>query len=88
VFFRVLYNRFSRARVLIVQYLCVYQQQKFLQQQNKPKEDFLRIFKNVVPLETVETSVIVVNDGSQTPNNFRKCNDLAKTKGQEPGTKP
>jgi hypothetical protein len=37
-----------------------------------------------VLLETVETSVIIVSDGSQTPNNFRKCNDLAKTKGQEP----
>jgi hypothetical protein len=35
-------------------------------------------------LETVETSVIIANDGSQTPNNFQKCIDLAKTKGQEP----
>jgi hypothetical protein len=56
----------------------------FLRQQNKPKEDFLHIFKNAVLLETVETSIIIVNDGSQTPNNFRKCNDLAKMKGQEP----
>jgi hypothetical protein len=56
----------------------------FLQQQNKPKEDFLRIFNNAVLLETVETSVIIVNDGSQTPKNFRECNDLAKTRGQEP----
>jgi hypothetical protein len=44
---------------------------KFLRKQNKPKEDFLRIFKNAVLLETVETTVIIANDGSQTPNNFK-----------------
>jgi hypothetical protein len=54
------------------------------QQQNKPTKDFLRIFKNAMLLGKVESSVIFVNDGSQTPDNFRKCNDLAKTKGQEP----
>jgi hypothetical protein len=35
-------------------------------------------------LETVETSGIIANDGSQTPNNFQKCIDLAKTKRKEP----